>query len=218
MKIHSPKLEKLIRAQSFQKEIKLAKQEEVEIVNKLFIECQEERLDEIEIELSKCEFQSCHFCHSSFAHCDLSDTVFKECDFSNCDFSQSNFVRVTFENCKLVGCNFSEASFYQIEIKKSNLSYANFSLGVLKQVSIYNSKAQSSSFQEVKWEKIKLEETDFTLAQFFRTTLNHIDFSSCNIEGIVVRLEDLKGVTTTQYQAIQFAKLLGIIIKEELIG
>lgn len=47
----------------------------------------------------------------------------------------------------------------------------------------------------------------------FRTNLKGIDFSTCNIDGIVVDREDLKGVIVNQFQAVELSKLLGIIIK-----
>ena len=47
----------------------------------------------------------------------------------------------------------------------------------------------------------------------FRTNLRGIDVSTCNIDGIVVDKEDLKGIIVNQFQAVELSKLLGIIVK-----
>ena len=48
----------------------------------------------------------------------------------------------------------------------------------------------------------KFNECDLYKAQMFRTNLKGIDFSTCNIDGIVVEREDLKGIIVNQFQAV----------------
>ena len=48
----------------------------------------------------------------------------------------------------------------------------------------------------------KFNECDLYKAQMFRTNLKDIDFSTCNIDGIVVEREDLKGIIVNQFQAV----------------
>jgi len=47
----------------------------------------------------------------------------------------------------------------------------------------------------------------------FNTSLNNIDFSSCEIQGIGVNIKDLKGLKVNDIQALELSKILGIIIK-----
>ena len=58
-----------------------------------------------------------------------------------------------------------------------------------------------------------IKENDFENSQLFRTNLKNIDFRTCNIGGIIVGLEDIKGMIVNNMQAIQLSKLLGIVIK-----
>jgi len=44
--------------------------------------------------------------------------------------------------------------------------------------------------------------------------LNSVDFSTCDIEGIGARVEDLQGAIISNVQAIEFAGLLGLKIKD----
>ena len=47
----------------------------------------------------------------------------------------------------------------------------------------------------------------------FRTNLKGIDFSTSNIDGIIIDKEDLKGLIVNQFQAVELSKLLGIVVK-----
>ena len=58
------------------------------------------------------------------------------------------------------------------------------------------------------------ENVNFCGSNFSNTSLDCIDFSTCNIQGITVYPNDLKGVILTDYQALEFIRLLGIQIKE----
>ena len=52
-----------------------------------------------------------------------------------------------------------------------------------------------------------------TRAQIFDTSLKNVDLSDCNIEGIAVSLQDIKGATINQFQAIDLLYLIGVKVK-----
>ena len=58
-----------------------------------------------------------------------------------------------------------------------------------------------------------LNNVNFQKSQFFKTKLNKIDFTTCNISGITVDINDLKGMIVNEYQALELSNLLGIIIR-----
>ena len=72
---------------------------------------------------------------------------------------------------------------------------------------------QNSSISETKFKNVKFIENNLTNSQLFKTKLKEVDFTSCNIEGITVGLEDVKGMIVNDMQALELSKLLGIIIK-----
>jgi hypothetical protein len=45
------------------------------------------------------------------------------------------------------------------------------------------------------------------------TSLKGIDFTSCDIEGMGVNIEDVRGAKVTTIQAISVSAILGLIIK-----
>lgn len=44
------------------------------------------------------------------------------------------------------------------------------------------------------------------------TSLSGIDLSDSNVEGIGIQLEDLRGTIVSPIQAVDFSKLLGLVI------
>lgn len=66
--------------------------------------------------------------------------------------------------------------------------------------------------------QMKLDQSQFINTEFFKTPLKDLDFTTCILEGISVSTEgnELKGALVNVYQAAELAKLLGIVIKEDL--
>lgn len=62
---------------------------------------------------------------------------------------------------------------------------------------------------------IKIESliVDLTQAQFFKTSLRDIDLSNSLIGGIAISLEDIKGATISELQAVDLISLIGVKIK-----
>lgn len=62
---------------------------------------------------------------------------------------------------------------------------------------------------------IKIESliVDLTQAQFFKTSLRDIDLSNSLIDGIAISLEDIKGATISELQAVDLISLIGVKIK-----
>lgn len=54
---------------------------------------------------------------------------------------------------------------------------------------------------------------DLTQAQFFKTSLRDIDLSNSLIDGIAISLEDIKGATISELQAVDLISLIGVKIK-----
>jgi uncharacterized protein YjbI with pentapeptide repeats len=98
-------------------------------------------------------------------------------------------------------------------IKNSNFRYSNFSMSKIKEFILEENDLANSYFQECEMKNTYISKSDFINTQFFRTKLNKIDFSDSNIEGIVVAMEDVKGMIVSEFQALELSKLLGINIK-----
>lgn len=143
------------------------------------------------------------------------DTIFRNCDFSGANFSSSTFKRCVFENCKGVGANFSQSSFADVVFNGGNFSYGNFNLSKFSFIKICEINFTESSFSECTFKNITLDEVNFTKVNFAKTPLCEIDFTKCEIGGIMVSqgFSELKGAIVSDYQACGLAGLLGLIIR-----
>ena len=62
---------------------------------------------------------------------------------------------------------------------------------------------------KVNFNNCKLIKTDF-----FETKLDKVDFRTCDISEMRVKLEDLRGLIVTSYQAVYLSTLLGLKIED----
>ena len=82
-------------------------------------------------------------------------------------------------------------------------------------------KAYHTDFTEASMSKCNITNVDwkddcFKNVSFFKTWLRNIDFTECDITGIVISdaKDELREVIVNLEQAIALAKRLGIVIKE----
>ena len=75
---------------------------------------------------------------------------------------------------------------------------------------IENCNMKYAFFHSVTFKKITFECVNFQKADFFRTMLKDIDFSSCDIQAITVSdtFEELRGMKISAEQAISIAQIL----------
>ena len=87
------------------------------------------------------------------------------------------------------------------------------SLTNLRETYFLNCKLSNSSIQEAVLKKVEFKYSNLIGAQLYRTDLNGMDFTTCDITGIVVMPQDLRGMIVDEYQAVELSKLLGIVVK-----
>lgn len=54
---------------------------------------------------------------------------------------------------------------------------------------------------------------DLTRATVFRTAMKGVDLTTCTLDGLLVGLNDLRGMIVTAAQAAELSKLLGLVVK-----
>ena len=62
-------------------------------------------------------------------------------------------------------------------------------------------------------ESLEIENTNLCESVFSGTSLKDIDFTTSNIYGIEVRIQDIAGGIFSMEQAIELSKLMKIVIK-----
>ena len=71
---------------------------------------------------------------------------------------------------------------------------------------------KNNSFNECQYKKVSYEECQLAESEFINTSLATLDFSSCDIQQIIVPVENLRGLTVSNEQAVALASLLGLKI------
>lgn len=167
-----------------------------------------------EYEFNGCVFEKVNFNQQDFDHCTLIDCVFDHCDLSNVDLNSSCFRRVEFRHCNLVGidssvCVMEDVLFYRCNARLSNLSNSQ-----IKNCEWKENRMDECSMNDCRIKGLTVDNCVFTGAEFLHTSLNKIDFSTSVIEGIALSGPELKGIIVSPYQAVDLAKILGIVVKE----
>ena len=122
-------------------------------------------------------------------------------------------MRVEFRECKLVGANFIATSLQNVLFENCFASYINLSSSKLKKVIIQECDFSNASLVETKIDNVEICETVLVLALIMHTNLEGLDLSTCDISGIKVNSESLKGVIVNENQAIALIRLLGVDVK-----
>ena len=71
-----------------------------------------------------------------------------------------------------------------------------------------------SSFMNLKLERVIFDTCDLSRLELFDTKLKNIDLSSCTIDGLHASIDNVKGATMNQFQALMIAEMVGIKVKE----
>ena len=212
MNIYKPIINELSEESNLYLLIEQYKRDGISIENKSFNKIEEIDLNCEEIEFEKCVFKNCKIV-GNLERASFHDIIFENCDFSNCIFKEGSFIRVEIKNCKMVGCDFSDSRIYHFTCNESNFEYANFSNTNFEGVLFENCDLSSVAFSECKFKNVYFEKSKLIYTQFFGTKLNNVDVTSCEMYGIVTKMEDIKGFIVNNFQAIELSKLMGIVIK-----
>lgn len=153
------------------------------------------------------KFIDCNFEKASFV-----DVVFENCDFSNSRFVKAYFNRCEFRNCKCLGTVFNEAVIKHVKIMDSTLKYASLNDAKLEYVEMNRCDLTESSISETIHKNWSAGGCLFIGTNFFHTKLKNFDFTSCELENIIISdtLEEIRGAKITAVQALEAARLLGM--------
>lgn len=164
------------------------------------------------IRIQECEFHDVTF-HGSMRDGQFTDVIFDHCDFSNIDLSESAFRRCEFLKCRMVGTQLLNCSFEDIVIDSTRGDYVNFNASKWKNASLQQCRFPQGGFSMMQCKNLWMEESWFEESEWIETPLRDLDFSDSQINGFKIRPQDLYGVIMNEEQAVECARLLGIVVK-----
>ncbi|WP_053955016.1 pentapeptide repeat-containing protein [Inediibacterium massiliense] len=158
-------------------------------------------------------FKNVSFQDIALESLELTNVRFENCDLSNVDFKGAIIHRTEFVNCKLIGIDLSNATLQNVYVKECNGKFSFMRFIQMKKVLFQDSLLENSDFQNSKLSKIQFDNCNLQLSQMSGTSLSGIDLSTSIVDGLGVRQEDIRGAIVSPLQAVNFSKLLGLVIK-----
>ena len=102
-----------------------------------------------------------------------------------------------------------------VSFKACSMRYSNLSESILNKVNFSDCDISESNFIALEAiNKTTFDNCKLMGADFSNTKLEHLDFRTCDISNILVKIEDLRGLTVNSFQAMDLATILGIKIKD----
>lgn len=185
-----------------------------------------------------CDFSNCLLNDTTFSHCrfydehsqtgtrfqwaQMKDASFSHCDLSMADFRNVSALGIELRECKLQGADFRAASFMNIitqrsffcsaYITKCNLSYCNFSDIILEKCLLTENRWQGALLTGANFSGSDLSGGEFDQVDWQSANFTHCDLTQSALPGLDIRRVDLEGVTLENWQLIQLADQLGLLI------
>lgn len=172
-----------------------------------------ENINAEHVSFDRCVFSGCTFRNVSLQRLDISDSRFVNCNLSNVDFGKALIHRTVFEGCNLTGIDFRESAFRNTVFDNCLTRYSFFRSSDLDRSAFHSCRMEQADFQQVKLARVSFAECDMTQVRLSGTKLKEVDLSTCCIDGLGVTIEDLPGVIVSPAQAVDLAKLTGLIVK-----
>lgn len=208
--------QELLSVKDAQSVLEESAEQEYEIINRLFENIFLTKIHAAHIEVKQTVFRGCRFTGCDFSEASFINVQFVDCDFSNSNFSDAYFKCCSFRKCKAVGADFYGSRINHVTFSECNFMGTGFDAAYMSFVKMENMDFTEAGFSKCRFANFWADNVCFCKVNFFKTSLKDIDFSTCDIEEIVLSdtMEELKGAKVHLAQAVALAKRLGIVVKE----
>lgn len=166
------------------------------------------------MEFSQVIFKNVVFQDVTFESIMCTDVIFENCDLSNANLMNANMHRTEFRDSKMLGINLAESYLKNILFVGCILNLGSFGYANLQQVRFENCVMRSADYYECIFKKVEFHACDIEEVNFSQTSLKGIDISNSTFERLSLGIEDLRGCIVSREQALGFATMLGLKIKE----
>lgn len=165
-------------------------------------------------------FEAAIFSHvrmmgSNFPGLGLLDVRLQECDLANAGLYKANLQRVEFLASRLVGVKASEAELQDVVFRGCKVGFALFRQATLKSVRFEDCDLGDSDFMGADLAGVVFSGCDLSRCDMSGATLLGTDFRGSKLDSLKVGVEDLRGAIVDPTQAVEFVRLLGVVVKSE---
>lgn len=149
-----------------------------------------------------------------FEQIDLMDVSFVGCNLANADFERAVIHRVAFIECNLMGMNFGSATLRNVVFQNCNLDFSSFRVSDMENVVFEDCRMRRADMQQSRVVLSEFRQCSLKEFQMHGTPARGLDFSTCDIDGLGIRTEELSGATVSPEQAVYLARKIGLIVKD----
>ena len=183
-----------------------------------------------EIELSQADlsgqsadyvsFEAAIFSHVRMMGCNfpglgLLDVRLQECDLANAGIYKANLQRVEILASRLVEVKASEVEFQDVVLKGCKAGFALFRQATFKSVRFEDCDLSDADLMGADLSGAVFSGCDLSRCDLSGAKLAGTDFRGSNLESVKVGIEDLRGAIVDPTQALEFVRLLGVVVKAE---
>ena len=165
------------------------------------------------VTFDNCIFQDVNFDNVVFDGVDFVNVIFQQCDLSNKNFYERLIKNVEFNNCKLIGVNFIDSFIKKTKFEGVSARYINMSGAKIDNLQISNSDLSEGTTIEVHFKNVCLNSVNFIKAEFLKSNMKSVDFTSSDITDVMFDMTSVRGIVLNQFQCVELAELLGAEVK-----
>ncbi len=144
----------------------------------------------------------------------LIDTRFDACDLSAAGWEKAHIRRGELVGCRLLGTSLIEAQIEDVLVEDCNAEGALFVSARFRSVRFEHCTLRSASFAGADLRDVVFRECDLGQADLRGAKLKGTDLRGSTLEGMQVSAPDLRGAIVEPAQAVQVARLLGIVVED----
>ena len=157
--------------------------------------------------------QAVSFANTHLRSCRLRDVRFVRCDLSNAVMRGLEASRVEFIDCRLTGMNAIECRMEDVLLERCEARYAQFTDGAARGSEFIDTQLQDADLRSLNLENTKWTRSSLSRADLSGAKLTGADLRGAAIDGIIVNAPDVSGAIVNPTQAMELARLLGLVIR-----
>ena len=143
----------------------------------------------------------------------LRDVRLVRCDLSNAVVRGLEAGRVEFVDCRLLGMKAIECRMEDVLLERCDSRYAQFNDGAVRCSEFIDTQLQEADFRGANLEHTRWTNSSLSGADLTGAKLVGADLRGAAIDGMIVGAPDVKGATVSPSQAMELARLLGLLIR-----
>ncbi len=143
----------------------------------------------------------------------LRDVRLVRCDLSNAVVRGLEAGRVEFVDCRMLGMKAIECRMEDVLLERCDSRYAQFNDGAVRCSEFIDTQLQEADFRGANLERTRWTNSSLSGADLTGANLMGADLRGADIDAMIVGAPDVKGATVSPSQAMELARLLGLLIR-----